>query len=438
MYNMFMKTGITTALLVGLAGLTWYGYSAHVTFTVQSRDTLPAQISESAPTATAATTSSSIQHSPTSPIDTLATASIASGALSHDDLLALADDKYADGNVSLGDNKYVTSGPKKGYVYLCNIHKDNPGSMANGPWMHGTSWNYMDKISVEGSVAWPNATFSNKVSGSSRTISGNGLPVGHTTGVFPVSASDDASKYDKNPNTISTQTLSKKLPSEPKYSQVPNCMGGEVGIMLTGIPLFNAFDAGLRDAAAHELQDSCDGHPQGSGEYHYHSMSACFKDISVSTVLGYALDGFPITGPKVADKKYLTTEDLDECHGLTSEVTTDGKKKMMYHYVMTRDFPYSASCFRGKPASLMVIQGASGPPRQGVVGGQANLQTQQNAMQGSPAGESGAPPAPPQEAVTACKSMNQGDSCSFSTSDGMQITGHCDTPPGQSLACVPR
>lgn len=76
-------------------------------------------------------------------------------------------------------------------------------------------------------------------------------------------------------------------------------------------------------------------------------MSSCWKDVRVSTVLGYAYDGFLITGPMVEAGKYLTIADLDECHGLTSEVVVDGAEKATYHYVMTRDFPYSVSCFRG-------------------------------------------------------------------------------------------
>lgn len=287
------------------------------------------------------------------------------------ELLAMADNKYANGAVPLGDYKYVTTGAKKGYVYLCNARKDNPGSMVNGPWISGSSWNFLQKIAIQGSVSWPTASFSATVSGSTRTLVTNALPISHTTGTFPVASSDPAAAYDKNPNTISAQTIRQALPADPAYLSTPNCMGGEAGIMLTGVPLFNAFDAGLRDAPAHELQDSCDGHPQGSGEYHYHSLSACMKDTSVSTVLGYAYDGFPITGPLVASGKYLTTEDLDECHGLTSEVVIDGTKKVTYHYVMTQDFPYSVSCFRGKsywsgPAGGgQSQQGSAGQPPQG-------------------------------------------------------------------------
>lgn len=44
-----------------------------------------------------------------------------SNVLSYSDLLSKASSTYADGNVPLGDGKYVTSGPRKGYIYLCNI-----------------------------------------------------------------------------------------------------------------------------------------------------------------------------------------------------------------------------------------------------------------------------------------------------------------------------
>jgi hypothetical protein len=209
-------------------------------------------------------------------------------------------------------------------------------------------------------------------------------------------------------------------------------MGGEVGVMSDGVPLFNAFDAGLRDAPAHELQDSCDGHPQGSGEYHYHSLSNCFKDIMVTTVLGYALDGFPITGPEVAPGKFLTTDDLDVCHGITSDVQMNGKTVTTYHYVMTRDFPYSASCFRGKPVGLQVIAGTGGPQPQGQSQGQTNQNSQASAPQGGNAPMGG----PPQAAIDACSGV-AGGSCTFSDDRGSH-TGTCQTLPiGDQIACVP-
>ena len=69
-------------------------------------------------------------------------------------------------------------------------------------------------------------------------------------------------------------------------------------------------------------------------------------------MLGYAIDGFGIYGPRGQDGKMLTNKNLDECHGTTSKVWWDGKYVKMYHYVLTAQFPYSIGCFRGTPVEL--------------------------------------------------------------------------------------
>ncbi len=279
--------------------------------------------------------------------------------------------KYANGLLPVGDNKYDSTAAKKGYVYTCsqyaqNLKTDQGGAGSRGPWFtnNNTQYDLNKKARVAGSVTWQSG-FSNKTSGDVRTIVTNGLPT-HITGTYPISKSDPAYAYDRNPNSIKTQSLTYSLATKPTYG-TPQCMGGEAGIMLTGIPIFNGFDAGGRDAGAWEVQDGCDGHPQVSGEYHYHTLSSCITDISVETVIGFALDGFPITGPKVGDKNILTTNDLDECHGITSSINLDNKKVTMYHYVMTQDFPYSISCFRSKAAERPNAEQAGGqqspPPR---------------------------------------------------------------------------
>lgn len=258
-------------------------------------------------------------------------------------------DKYKDGILPVGDNQYTSSGAEKGKVYLCNAQfapSNQAGAQTRGPWfINSTQWDINKKYSVLGEVDWEQK-ISNKIEGNKRLIVTNNLP-DHTTGTFPVASSDPAYQYDRNPNTIKTQSLTYNLASNPSYG-APRCMGGEVGVMLTGVSLFSAFDAGGRDAGAWEIQDACEGHPQVSGLYHYHTLSSCIKDVSISTVIGFALDGFPITGPKVSEGNFLTTSDLDECHGITSEINLDNKKVTSYHYVMTQDFPYSVSCFRAE------------------------------------------------------------------------------------------
>lgn len=268
-------------------------------------------------------------------------------------------DKYANGILPVGDGKYETTAAKTGYIYACsgyaqNIGTSQGGADKRGTWFvnNNTQYDTAKKPHVAGSVIWK-PTFSDTLSGGNRIILSNDLP-NHPTGIFPIATADPAYAYDRNPNSIRSQTLSYALPASPVYGS-PHCMGGEAGIMLSGVALFNAFDAGGRDAGAWEVQDGCSGHPQMSGEYHYHTLSSCIKDSSISTVIGFALDGFPITGPKLSTHNVLTTANLDECHGIVSQITLDGKKVTTYHYVMTQDFPYSISCFRAQP-----IQ--NGPP----------------------------------------------------------------------------
>jgi len=259
-------------------------------------------------------------------------------------------DRYADGILPVGDGKYVLDAPKAGYVFVCRAPQGGGGAFTRGPWFvhDDTEYDVNKKVAVTGNVAW-DASFTMTLDETHRTIVTNDLPRDDTTGVFPVQPNDPAYQYDRNPNSIAAQSLTYALDVDPTVKASPSCVGGESGVMLTGVALFDAFDAGGRDAGAWEVQDGCDGHPQITHEYHYHTLSTCIAGTSVDTVLGFALDGFPITGPKLGPHNILATADLDECHGITSTIQLDGHAVTTYHYVMTQDFPYSVSCFRGTP-----------------------------------------------------------------------------------------
>lgn len=295
---------------------------------------------------------------PVTPVETAANPGYAASAKGQTTNLKLIKgknygDRYASADLPVGDGHYVTSGAKKGYVYVCNTQMFVPagqaGAQTRGPWFSadGTTYDPDAKVHVAGSVNWKQQ-LSLKLSGGKRVIDTNDLPA-HPTGVFPVQQSDPASQYDRNPNSIASQHLVYRVSAKPKVASHPYCMGGESGVMTTGVALFNGFDAGGRDAGAWEVQDSCSGHPQRTGEYHYHTLSACIANVGVTKVIGYALDGFPITGPRIAGGNILTTRNLDACHGITSTIKIGGKRVTMFHYVMTEDFPYSVSCFRAKP-----------------------------------------------------------------------------------------
>ncbi len=253
----------------------------------------------------------------------------------------------------LGDLKFSTTGPQQGYVYLCNTPSGAP-VVSTAPWIDAAAgtWNLTTKIAVQGSVSYP-GTFSETVNGATRTIVSNGEPVApETTGVFPIQASDPASQYDRNPNSIGAQSDDFSLPADPTAAAAPGCLsGGMIGITITGVAIYDAFDAAGYDGAAHEVQDSCNGHPDQSSTYHMHAhIQQCVHDdgspTQNSSLLGYALDGYGIYGPWY-NGKILTSADLDECHGITSPVEWDGRLVTMYHYVSTYDFPYTLACYHG-------------------------------------------------------------------------------------------
>ena len=264
--------------------------------------------------------------------------------------------RYRSGLLPVGDGHYTTDQPKQAYIDACPtyaqaLQQGGGGAQQRGPWFrdHNRKYQIKDKIHVQGRVHW-HSVHSFTVSGNKRVVTTNDLP-SHTTGQFPIRSSDPAYQYDRNPNHIASQDITLRLARHPSYG-TPHCMGGMVGVMTTGVLLFNAFDAGGRDAGAWEVQDHCDGHPDEQSTYHYHTLSSCISHLSVHHVIGWALDGFPITGPQVKGRHdVLTTRDLDVCHGITSKVKIDGKSVTTYHYVMTEDFPYSMSCFRGTPAT---------------------------------------------------------------------------------------
>ncbi len=262
-------------------------------------------------------------------------------------------------HLPLGDGKISTS-PQRGFIYLCTgMPTGRGGAQADGPWIQGSTWDLTKKAKVNGSVSWPNAFFSVVVNTLRRQLSGNALP-SHATGIYPISSSDDAYLYDRNPNQIRSQTLNLSLPSDPTVTSSASCLGGEVGVALSGVAIFNGFDAGNKDAVAHEVQDDCSGHPQVSGVYHYHGPSSCVNTASKTEtdgsakLFGYALDGFGIYENQ-ENGKHLTNADLDECHGHTHEVTWNGTKKTIYHYHLTNEFPYTVGCFKGTPVQRQVI-----------------------------------------------------------------------------------
>ena len=279
-------------------------------------------------------------------------------------VLAVAASADAD-RLPLGDGQ-ISSEPRRDHVYSCQTRFHGGGAHRSGAWLGATSWDPKAKPVVDGRVAWPDAAITISREGRHRIIRANNLPT-HTTGRFPISASDDAYRFDRNPNAISGQNILLTLPAEPEIADRARCVPmGMIGFALSGVAIFNALDAMGRDAPAYEIQDACQGHPERSGQYHYHDYSRCLADARSqpgghSNLVGYALDGFGIYGLYGRQGVPVTNDDLDDCHGHRHALSQDGAHGPRYHYHMTREYPYSIGCFRGEPVRVANARGPGQP-----------------------------------------------------------------------------
>ncbi len=178
-------------------------------------------------------------------------------------------------------------------------------------------------------------------------IRSQGYP-NHPTAIFPNSG---------NPNSIRVQDFTFRLPLEPKLADsITRVPMGPIGMALNGVVFFNPFEMEGMNAVAGYSEvwlDSCCGHPQQTGVYHYHKYPTCvkspFKDDGKqhSPVIGFAFDGFPIYGPYEADGKMAKdlegSQALDVCNGHSD-------KERGYHYHVTPGrFPYIVGGYAGVP-----------------------------------------------------------------------------------------
>ena len=219
-----------------------------------------------------------------------------------------------------GDGK-LSQGPQRGAVWSCPLPPGGGGAFASGAWLRGDgTFDLTAKPAVDGKVTWPGRIQIVRED-DARRVNGNGLP-NHPTGIYPIARDSEAFRYDRNPNSIAERPMVRTIPALPVQALSASCLPlGPIGVMLTGVAIFNALDALGKDAVAHEIQDACNGHPERNGTYHYHSLSVCQEGPQAvdahSPLMGYAFDGYGIYGHRGDDGKTLSNADLDECHGHT-------------------------------------------------------------------------------------------------------------------------
>ncbi len=252
-----------------------------------------------------------------------------------------------------------------------NAPRQTSLTAGTAPWVSGNHVNLSRVPAVPGSLHLK-SVFHVTVTGNSRVLTGNGIP-STPVGIFPIPSTSAAYSFYAAlpaigyPNAaaipIAPYALQATLPLHPEVNATPTCIGGlATAITLTGA-VWHAEIAPDSKGNVYNPDsvlplDACQGHPY-MGQYHYHGYSwKCFPAALQGTpgeqspLVGYALDGFGVYGPRGANGQPVTNAQLDVCHGMTSKVWFNGKYQRVYHYVLNNEYPYSIGCFRGTPVQL--------------------------------------------------------------------------------------
>lgn len=152
------------------------------------------------------------------------------------------------------------------------------------------------------------------------------------------------------PNRIATQALSLQVPLVPALGTASDTPLGPMGMAVNGVAIFNQYAAG-RSPLTNEILtfDRFNGHPQQTGQYHYHVEPLWLtSNRGADSLIGVLLDGFPVYGPR--DQDGSMPAGLDSCNGHTH--ATRELPSGIYHYHVVSAPPYIAGCYRGAPGRL--------------------------------------------------------------------------------------
>lgn len=187
----------------------------------------------------------------------------------------------------------------------------------------------------------------------------------------------------RTPNGLRPQAFTWKVPTAPKVAARATPIVNQLGTLaftVTGIPIYGPTEgpvppqSAFGDPVFNGILDACMGHTGFNADYHYHAILAEARCFLGETVVGWALDGFPIySNPGGRWKSgYQRTGDptsnswsayayvggaagsLDVCNGRRMP---NGS----YRYYVTEAFPYVIGCFAGTPTRQ---QGAAAAPMQ--------------------------------------------------------------------------
>jgi hypothetical protein len=158
--------------------------------------------------------------------------------------------------------------------------------------------------------------------------------------------------FQLNPNVIRAQQLTFRIPitQTPLSTPSPTPLG-PIGVATNGVPIFNQYAANSQPLTG-EINsfDQYNGHPQMTGQYHYHIEPTWLTRSSREALVGVLLDGYPVYGP-IENGQPVITSRLDAAHGHFS--ATREFPQGIYHYHTTSDAPYiNGSGFYGAPGTV--------------------------------------------------------------------------------------
>ena len=237
------------------------------------------------------------------------------------------------------------------------------------------------------SVAWPaNVTVTVDEAAGTWRITSDGLPshgrpsqyLVPEPGANVATVTLDILQLGGDPTVASPTTWT--LPLKPVKAAAPTTLFGPVAIADSGAMINDPYEGDRKTIALEGnfvidgvgFIDTCNGHPNPMGQYHYHGIPVCVtaeidQPGEHSHIAGFAADGFPVYGPQDTDGAAPT--DLDICSGHTGSTPEfpDG----IYHYHLLEVFPYSLICLSGTQAESTKMSGMNhrGPPPGGPPAG---------------------------------------------------------------------
>lgn len=198
------------------------------------------------------------------------------------------------------------------------------------------------------------------VNGNSVTISTQNLP-NHKSPYWPSNNAlyeaynGSNSSFHLNPNRISSQNISITVPLNPSSASNKQATSlGPIGVSVNGVVFYNQYAGPNNQALTNEINsfDQYLGHPQNSGQYHYHVKPTFLTDqFGDDAFLGLLADGFPVYGP-LENGKTITNSDLDQYHGHTS-ATVDFPAGIYHYHVTPNEDPYiNGNGYYGTPGNI--------------------------------------------------------------------------------------